>query len=103
MSDKIDELFATSLKDLKTDIRQLDGKFDTMHEILIRNTLVLEQHEQRSTASENRIEVLEDKSLANEIKDSQLKGFYIYGAAIMAALGSLASLFHYVILPFLKK
>lgn len=95
MSDKEDDIFLASFKELKDDVRQLDTKFDIMHEILIRNTITLEEHEKRSTASEARLEVLEDNS-------TKIGGFFIYSGAILSTLATLAAIFHYLIEPMLK-
>ena len=91
------------LKDIKSDIRQLDTKFDTMHEILIRNTTVLEEHEKRSTLSEKRIENLEDKHQDREIQVAKIKGFFIYCGAILSTLATVGAAVHYFLRPLLSK
>lgn len=103
MSDKSDELLINSLQDLKQDIRQLDTKFDDMHEILTKNTIVLVEHEKRSTASERRIEMLEEKQAELESDKNRLKGFFFYAGVIISTLGGLGALFHYWVEPFLPK
>ena len=61
MSDETQQLFKDYLNDLKDDIRQLDAKFDKMHEVLVENSSVLKEHERRSTASEKRLDIVESK------------------------------------------
>lgn len=91
------------LKDIKSDIRQLDNKFDNMHEILIRNTTVLEEHEKRSTLSEKRIEVLEDKNQDREIQVAKVKGFFIYCGMLLSGLATLGAAVHYLLKPLLDR
>lgn len=95
MSDK-DDLFIVALQDIKTDIRGLNGKFDEMNGILVKNTVVLEQHESRSTASELRITSLEDQWV-------KIKGFFLYTGLILTTVATLGGIFNYIILPFLRK
>ena len=97
-----DELFLTFLKDLKEDIRQLDNKFDSMQDILVKNTSVLEEHERRSTASEKRIDILEDKVSNAQRAADKIKGFFIYGSIMLTGLGTLATLI-YRFLPYFSK
>lgn len=99
-----DELFLAFLKDLKEDIRQLDGKFDSMQDILVKNTAVLEEHERRSTASEKRITTLEDKSSDSQRSADKLKGFFIYSGLVLTIAGTVAAIYHNIISTyFLKK
>lgn len=98
-----DELFLTFLRELKEDIRQLDGKFDNMQQVLVKNTTVLEEHERRSTASEKRITLLEDKVTDVQQAATRLKGFFVYTGIILTTLGSLAALYHNFLLPYFNK
>jgi len=101
MSDDLKEMFLTSIKDVKEDVRQLDKKFDCMHELLVKNTVVLEAHEARSTASEKRIGELEDKEQARADEINKVKGFFIYTGIILSVLGSLGAVVHFWIQPFI--
>lgn len=103
MSDELDKMFIATLKDLKSDIKQLDVKFDDMHDMLVKNSIVLQEHERRSTASENRLTLLENKYSSSEIKINQLKGFFIYSGIIITAIGTVVAIFHNLILPLLTK
>lgn len=103
MSDELDKMFIATLQDLKSDIKQLDTKFDDMHDMLIKNSVVLQEHERRSTASESRLTLLEDKYSSSEKKFNQLKGFFIYTGVLMTAIGTVAAVFHNLILPLLTK
>lgn len=94
MSDK-DDLYMATLKELKTDIRQIDGKLDTMHGVLVRNTIVLEEHEKRSTLSERRIGTLEDKDQDRSIQSAKVKGFFIYSGVILSTLATIAGIIAY--------
>jgi len=102
MSDSIDTLFIATLKELKDDIRQLDSKFDEMHQMLAKNTVVLDEHERRSTASEQRLTLLEDKYTQSEKKMERVKGFFIYSGLIVTAIGAILAIIHNLI-PLLNK
>ena len=102
MSDSIDTLFIATLKELKDDIRQLDSKFDEMHQLLSKNTVVLDEHERRSTASEQRLTLLEDKYTQSEKKVERLKGFFIYSGVILTLIGSVAAI-AYNLAPFFHR
>lgn len=103
MDIKLEQFFIETLKELKGDIRQLDGKLDTMHEVLIKNTVVLEEHEKRSTNSEIRIESLENKYLELNKKADRIKGFVAGSGILLSTIATLAAIFHYLILPLLNK
>lgn len=98
-----DELFLTFLRELKEDIRQLDSKFDNMQDVLVKNTIVLEEHERRSTASEKRITTLEEKVSTSQQASDKLKGFFIYTGLVLTVLGSLAALYHNFFSIYFKK
>lgn len=92
MSDELDKIFAASLQELKSDVKQLDSKFDKMHEILIVNSTVLTEHQRRSTASEARLGIVEDKLDNTEKRAERVKGFFLIGGAILATVGSIAGI-----------
>ena len=97
-----DDLLIVTLNNINQKIDNLDGKLTNMHEVLTDNTIVLNDHERRSTASENRLTLLEDKDSHRSKKENQFKGFFIYAGLILAALGSIGTVFHYWIQPFLS-
>jgi hypothetical protein len=99
MSDELDKVFTAALLELKNDVKQLDGKFDLMHEVLIKNSVVLTEHERRSTASEARLTIVEDKVNETEKGRERIKGFLLIAGAIIATLGSVAG----IVELFLKK
>lgn len=92
MSDELDKIFTASLLELKNDVKQLDGKFDLMHEVLIKNSVILAEHERRSTASEARLGIVEDKIAESEKGRERVKGFLLIAGAIIATLGSVAGI-----------
>lgn len=96
MSDSIDTLFIATLKELKDDIRQLDNKFDEMHQLLSKNTVVLDEHERRSTASERRLALLEDKYSTSEKKVERVKGFFIYCGVILTTMATIVGILYSV-------
>lgn len=87
-----DEFLIAALKDIKEDFRKLDDKFDNMHEVLVKNSLVLEEHQRRSTASEERIGSLENKYHSVEITYHRFKGFLFYTGLIISAIGTVAAI-----------
>jgi len=90
MSEELDKLFITSLQDLKADLKQLDSKFDLMHDTLNKNSVILTEHERRSTASENRLTIVEDKVETVEKRSERVKGFFIISGIIITTLASIA-------------
>jgi len=92
MDDESEKLFSASLQDLKNDVKSLDSKFDGMHEVLIRNSVILTEHERRSTASEQRLTVVEDKLINSSKHFERVKGFFLISGAILAALASLSGI-----------
>jgi hypothetical protein len=98
MDDESEKLFTASLQDLKNDVKSLDSKFDSMHEVLIRNSVILTEHERRSTASEQRLTVVEDKLITSAKHFERVKGFFLISGAILAALGSIGGLIRLVML-----
>jgi cob(I)alamin adenosyltransferase len=101
MSDNQD-LFIATLKDLREDIRQIDNKLDYMNEVLTKNSTVLEEHERRSTASENRLDIIEDRHHALEKSADNIKGFFVYSGIILTTIGSLTALYFNYIAPLFK-
>ncbi len=87
----------SSIKDIKENLKQLDSKFDSMHEVLIRNTVVLEQHEKRSTASENRLEIVEDSLYDLRSKFYKIQGFFFYSSVAITGLGGLVAIIYHTI------
>lgn len=98
-----DDLFIAALTELKQDIRQIDNKMDNMHGILVQNTTVLVEHEKRSTSSEKRITLLEDKDQLRTEDWAKVKGFFIYSGIVLTALGSIGAVIHYIILMWTGK
>jgi hypothetical protein len=96
---KPNHVCSETLKDLKQDIRELASKLDTMHEVLIKNTVVLEQHEKRSTASEKRLELLENEFISIKNNFSKFKGVYVGIAAVLTALGGFVTFLYYLGIP----
>lgn len=96
MSMELTELLKETLKELKDDVRQLDTKFDKMHEILIENSIVLKEHERRSTSSEKRLEIVENKLDSLEEARSHIKGFFLYGSIIVGAITTLITILYYL-------
>lgn len=92
MDDESEKLFTASLQDLKNDVKSLDTKFDSMHEVLIRNSVILTEHERRSTASEQRLTVVEDKLINSAKHFERVKGFFLISGAILATLASVAGI-----------
>lgn len=92
MDDESEKLFMASLTDLKNDVKALDSKFDNMHEVLIRNSVILTEHERRSTASENRLMIVEDKLIKSRTHFERVKGFFLISGAILATLASVAGI-----------
>jgi hypothetical protein len=56
------------------------------------NTVVLEEHAKRSTASENRHELLELRMEALEIKEHRLNGFWKISLGILGVVGTLSAI-----------
>jgi len=102
MSDNKD-LYIIALKELREDIRQIDNKLDYMNEVLIKNTAVLEEHERRSTASENRLNVMENQHYKLQKSTDNVTAFFVYSGILITTLGSLAALYFNYIKPFLGK
>lgn len=94
MSNSQDDLLIETMKNINHMVNKLDSKLDAMQEILIKNTVVLEVHEARSTSSEKRLDLLETRQSKIEKKADRLHGFFFYSGAILAILGGLAALFH---------
>lgn len=89
MSDKFDNLIIEGFKSLKADIKSVDTKVEEMQKVHIKNTATLEEHERRSTASEKRIEILEDRAQKDALAKAKLKGFFLYGSLILTSIGGL--------------
>jgi hypothetical protein len=49
-------------KRIEDKLDRLDERMDKMNETLIKNTVVLDEHQRRSIASENRLEVVEKQA-----------------------------------------
>ena len=96
MSTELTELLKETLKELKDDVRQLGTKFDKMHEILIENSAVLKEHERRSTSSEKRLEIVENKLDGIEQSRQHFKGFFLYTGIIFASISCVAGIFYYL-------
>jgi len=96
MSIELTELLKETLKEIKEDVRQLDTKFDKMHDILVENSAVLREHERRSTSSEKRLEIVENKIDSIEQSKQHLKGFFIYTSIIFAAISCIAGILYYL-------
>lgn len=88
MSD-INDLIIKYLDKLDTKIEKLDSKMDEMNKVHERNTMVLEEHERRSTASESRISILEETEQQRAERLTKIKGFLYYTGAIIGALGAI--------------
>lgn len=90
------ELLNETLKEIKENVRQLDTKLDKMHEILVENSTVLKEHERRSTSSEKRLEIVENKLDSVEQTRQHLKGFFIYTGIIFGAISCLGGILYYI-------
>lgn len=88
--DKAFNLIIQGFNDLREDVKSLDDKIDKMQEVHIRNSIILKEHERRSTASEARIDVLEKHY-------TRLQGFYFYGSIVLAAVAGSAAFFRDVV------
>jgi hypothetical protein len=97
MNEDLREIFKESLKDLKDDLRQMDNKFDRMHEVLVENSAILKEHERRSTASEKRLDLLETQVSKIETKRQRLKGFLMYSSIIGSAISLLTGVVYYIV------
>jgi hypothetical protein len=97
MSDETQELFKDYLNDLKADLRQLDAKFDKMHEVLVENSSILKEHERRSTASEKRLDIVEKKLDGIETKNQRVKGFFLYTGFIASAVAGFVAALYYLL------
>jgi hypothetical protein len=93
MSDRFDELVMQMLKQLQEDNKAIDAKLDSMLQIHVRNTDTLEEHERRSTASEKRIQTLEERELARNDLLTKLKGFLWISSLIG---GTIAAFFYFI-------
>lgn len=89
MSEEQDKFVLASLLDLKADVKQIDAKFDEMHKVLITNSVILTEHERRSTASEARLSIVEDRVIKSEKQSERVKGFFWIGGGILAAFTSI--------------
>jgi len=96
MNIELTELLNDTLKEIKENVRQLDTKFDKMHEILIENSAVLKEHERRSTSSEKRLDIVENKLDNIEQSRQHLKGFFGYTGIIFGAISCLAGILYYL-------
>lgn len=89
-SDKIVDLVIQALKEVRDDVKSLDNKIDDMQKVHVKNSVILQEHERRSTASEKRIDELETHY-------NRLQGFYFYGSIVLAGLAGCAAFFRDVI------
>ena len=88
--DKTFDLVLQGLIDVRSDVKSLNDKLDRMQEVHIMNSVILKEHERRSTASEARIDVLEKHY-------TKLQGFYFYGSIVLAAVAGSAAFFRDVV------
>lgn len=98
----IEHLVLETIKELKSDIKQLDSKFDSMHDVLVKNTVVLEEHERRSTASEERLSVVEEQVSEVKSRTDKVHGFLIYGGIALSAISTLVLTFKNFIVQLLQ-
>lgn len=56
------------------------------------NTVTLEEHARRSTASENRHDQIDDRMLTIENKDQRLNGFWKISLGVLGVVGSIATI-----------
>lgn len=98
MADELDKLFIASLQDLKSDFKSLDSKFDQMHEVLIKNSVVLVEHERRSTASEARLTIVENKIDKNQTGKERIKGFLIITGSLITTAAAVAGIIELLLL-----
>lgn len=89
-SEKLYDLVIQALKDVREDVKSLDNKIDQMQEVHVANSIVLKEHERRSTASEVRINILEQRS-------ARIQGFYFYGSIVLAVIAGSAAFFRDII------
>jgi hypothetical protein len=86
--DKVYDLILQAVKGVKDDVKSLDNKVDQIKEIQAIDSLVLKEHERRSTASEKRIEDLEEFKKQQDLKAAKLKGFFLLGSLIITGTGA---------------
>lgn len=87
-------LISKQLDKLDSKMEKMDSKMDDMAKVHERNTVVLEEHERRSTASESRISILEEKELRRAQKAAKLTGFVYYSGV---TLGGIAALVYFLV------
>lgn len=97
MSDAKDELIISALSSLNDDIRQIDNKLDYMNEVLNKNTAILVEHERRSTASEDRLDVVEERYYSLEKSAAGVKSFFIYSGVILSTVATLIVIYTQII------
>jgi hypothetical protein len=72
--------------DLKKDIASLQRDMTIVHEQEAKNSIVLEDHARRSTASEDRLELLENR-------DQRINGFFKISLGILGVVGTIATIY----------
>lgn len=95
--DKIYDLIIQGIKGIKEDVKGLDSKIDQIQTVQAQDSFVLKEHERRSTASERRIEALENFKQQQDISNAKFKGFVIYGGFILAFIAASATFFRDVV------
>lgn len=71
--------------DLKKDIGSVQKDISSLQEETAKNTVVLDDHARRSTASEKRLDKLEKR-------DQMLNGFFKISAGVLSAAGSIIAI-----------